>query len=258
MCTIVVLLRPGRPWPFLLAANRDEMLDRPWLPPGRHWPDRPDVIAGLDQLAHGSWLGINKHGVAAAMLNRRNSLGPAQGKRSRGELVLEALDHADAAEAALALSALDPQSYRSFNMVIADNAAAFWLRNRGGEEPRRRVERFALPPGLSMITAYDRNDLASARIRSFLPRFEAARPPDPEGSDWRDWAELLASRGAEGREGKEESAMCVATDFGFGTSSSSLMALPGRDLAELRPIWLFAAGRPGEAPYEPVDLASFN
>ena len=49
MCTVVILRRPGHPWPIVFAANRDEMLDRPWQAPGRHWPDRPEVVAGLDR-----------------------------------------------------------------------------------------------------------------------------------------------------------------------------------------------------------------
>ena len=48
MCTVVILRRPGHPWPLVFAANRDEMLDRPWRPPGRHWPERPEVVAGLE------------------------------------------------------------------------------------------------------------------------------------------------------------------------------------------------------------------
>ena len=104
MCTAVLLRRPGHAWPLVFAGNRDEMAERPWKPPGRHWPDRPEVVAGLDETAGGSWLGLNDHGVLAVVLNRTGSLGPQAGKRSRGELVLEALDHADAAEAARARS----------------------------------------------------------------------------------------------------------------------------------------------------------
>src|SRR5262245_8686154 len=134
MCSIVLLIRPGHDWPVIAAANRDEMRDRPWRPPGRHWPDRPQVVAGLDLLAGGRWLGINSDGVVAAVLNRVNALGPAPGFRSRGELVLEALDHADAAAAAVALADLAPAAYRPFNMVVFDNRDACWLRNLGPEE----------------------------------------------------------------------------------------------------------------------------
>src|SRR5215470_20330004 len=104
MCTLVILRRPDNEWPLVIGANRDEMIDRPALPPSRHWPDRPEVVAGLDRLAGGSWLGLNDWGVAAAILNRHGSLGPSPDQRSRGELVLEALDHAEATAAAEALS----------------------------------------------------------------------------------------------------------------------------------------------------------
>lgn len=131
MCTLVLSRRPGHDWPILIAANRDEMAGRPWKAPARHWPDRPEVTAGLDELAQGSWLGMNDHGVVAAILNRVGTLGPAPGKRSRGELVLDALDHADADQAAQALADLDGRAWRPFNMIVADNRDAFWAKSDG-------------------------------------------------------------------------------------------------------------------------------
>ncbi len=245
MCTIVLLRRPGHDWPLLLAANRDEMRDRPWLPPGRHWPDRPSIVAGRDETAGGTWLGLNDAGVVVTVSNRRGSLGPDASKRSRGELPLAGLAHASAAEAAQALAAVDAAAYRSFNLVIADRRAAFWLRNRGDA-----VERFAVPPGLSMVTAGDLDDPTSPRIKAYLPRFHAAPPPNPGRGDWRAWEELMADR-ERGAPDNPVSAMTVVTDAGFGTVSSSLIAL-SRD-GEAR-IWRFAAGPPGQSPYEPVAL----
>ena len=137
MCTLLILRRPDHDWPVVIGANRDEMIDRPARAPGRHWPDRPEVVAGIDLLAGGSWLGVNDWGVAAAVLNRHGSLGPEAGLRSRGELVLEALDHADAVDAAAALTDLDPASYRSFNLIVADNRDAFWLRQAVSGGSRR-------------------------------------------------------------------------------------------------------------------------
>ncbi len=243
MCTLVILRRPGNPWPLLLAANRDEMTDRPWSGPARHWPDRPEVVAGRDELAGGTWLGVNDHGVAAGILNRPDALGPDPGKRSRGELVLEALDHADADEAAAALAALEGSSYRAFNLVIADNRDAFWLKSKGdgpvGAQP--------LPKGLSMITAFDLNDAASPRIARYRPGFEAAAAPDPAAGDWRAWIELLAAREASPGVG-EEGAMRIDPATGFGTLSSSLIALPAAGEA----VYLFSATPPGEGAYEPV------
>ncbi len=249
MCSVVILRRPGHEWPVILAANRDEMNNRPWLPPGRHWPDRPHITAGLDKLAGGSWLGLNDHGLIAGIMNRMNSLGPSPGKRSRGELVLEALDHADAGEAAKALASLDPAAYRPFNLILADNRDAFWLANLGD---RLRLQ--AVPPGLSMLTAHDLNDTAnSLRIRHFLPLFRQAAIPDPGTGDWHAWESLMASRDVAGG-GTFHDAMTIAGREGFETLSSALVALPAAD-SEQHPIWRSAAGRPDLMPYETVKLS---
>jgi hypothetical protein len=228
------------------------MTSRPWRPPTRHWPDRPEVVAGIDLLAGGTWLGINDFGVVAAVMNRRGSLGPDERLRSRGELVLEALDHADASAAAAALADLDGLSYRTFNIVVADNRDAYWLRSLG-TETGGNIETFEIPVGLSMITAHDRNDPASPRIRLHLPRFERAPIPDPGAGDWSAWEALLASRdhdpAADGRE-----AMAIVTEAGFATVSSSLIALPAIGESERRPVWRFAPGLPGAAEFAPVEL----
>lgn len=258
MCTLVILRRPGHRWPLLLAANRDEMQGRPWLPPGRHWPDRDEVIAGLDLLAGGTWLGLSDDGVIAAVLNRINTLGPAPGMRSRGELPLEALDFGDARSAASTLAHLDPAAYRPFNMVVVDQTHGFWIRAvhgpRNGAGGEGRIEVAELPVGLSMLTAYDLNDTASPRMRHYLPRFAEASVPDPEAGDWAEWIDLLADVRHDPDAGPG-GAMRVITDTGFGTVSSSLLALPaeGRDA---QPIWLFAAGPPGVVPFAPVSMES--
>jgi len=261
MCTVVVLRRPGHPWPLLLAANRDEMRDRPWQPPARHWPDRPQIIAGKDDLSGGAWLGLNDAGVVAGVLNCANTLGPKAGKRSRGEIVLEALDQPTASAGATRAALLDPAAFRSFNLVVADRKDAYWLRfaGDGGSEESgpARIEIFELQPGISMITAHDRNDPASARVRANLPLFEAAEAPDPKTGTWRSWQKILSSRQYSTENGPE-SAMTVATERGFETVSSSLIGLPGLPQSlrghPASPIWLFAAGQPDTAPYKPVDL----
>jgi uncharacterized protein with NRDE domain len=252
MCTVVILRRPDHDWPLILAANRDEMADRPWRGPGRHWPDRGNVVAGIDELAGGTWLGVNDEGVAAGLLNRHESLGPDPRLRSRGELVLEALDHFDAVEAAEALGHLDGRSWRSFNMVIADNRDAYWVRSLGAAADGK-IEIHKLPEGISMITSGDLNEHAAPRIRRNLARFTAAPPPDPENGDWFAWQTLLGDRGNHAGWTPEE-AMNVVTDRGFGTLSSSLIALPSMNRENRKPVWLFTNGRPDEASWDSVTI----
>lgn len=250
MCTVALLHRPGHDWPLLFAGNRDEMQDRPWQPPARHWSDRPEVFGGLDETAGGSWLALNDHGLIACVLNRRGSLGPDRYKRSRGELVLEALDHAEASEAAHALADLNCHAYRSFNLIIADFKDAFWLRNRAEEGPGK-IEVFPIPTGFFMITAGDGND-DSPRIREHGTDL-ANHPPDVEEGDWDQWEEILARRHPD-----PHRAMAVETPEGFATTSSSLIALPSPSLEHFgtpaKPVWRFAAGAPGDTPFFDLEL----
>jgi uncharacterized protein with NRDE domain len=247
MCTFIILRRPDHDWPVVIGANRDEMINRPWLPPGRHWPDRAEIVAGLDVLAGGTWLGVNEHGVVAGILNRSHSLGPQLGRRSRGELVLEALDHADAHAAAAALRRIEPASYRPFNLVIADNRDGFWLRHADptGTMP---VAVTPLPPGLSMLTSGDIDDMESPRIRDYRERFLAAPPPDPESGDLAAWEALLGDTVGD-RDSGPSSAMNFATPSGFATLSSTLLALPAIGHSVKRPLLRFMSRRPDPAPW---------
>jgi uncharacterized protein with NRDE domain len=249
MCTLIIQRRPSHPWPLLLAGNRDEMRERPWLVPDRHWEDRPEVTAPRDLLAGGSWMGVNDHGMAVVIMNRRGSLGPQPGKRSRGELVLEALDHAEAGEAARALAQLAPAAYRPFNLIVADPVDTWWLRNNGSE-----IRVSPVTEGLHMLSAGELDDPSDPRIGAFLPRFRAAPVPRPDEADWSAWQHLLGdTRGAAGE--PATAAMSFQLENGFGTLSSSCIALPAHPGPASSPRWLFAAGAPGNAPFEAVDLA---
>ncbi len=212
MCTVILAITPA--WPLLLAANRDEMLARPWTPPASHWPDQPDVVGGLDNLAGGTWLAATRAGLVAVVLNRAGSLGPEAGKRSRGDLPLLALRHPSARAASKALEGEASGQWRSFNLIVADRHAAIFLRGTG----HGPITAHPLPPGLHMITAQDPNDLSSPRVARHLPRFQQAALPEPPG--WSDWPALLAD-GA----GPPEAALRVSTPRGFGTVTSTLLAL---------------------------------
>jgi uncharacterized protein with NRDE domain len=245
MCTVLILRRPGHAWPVLLAANRDEMVARAALPPARHWPDHPATVAGRDLLARGTWLGLNDRGVIAAVMNRMGSLGPAPDARSRGELPLIALDRPTAREAAAAVAELDGRAYRAFNLAIVDASEGFWLARRS-ESPVIDVR--PLPEGYAMLTSRELNDPDSPRIRHYLPLARAASVPEPDSSEWAGWRALMASR--DGPDGPLES-MTIAPTSGFGTVSSSLLALAA---TPARPVWLFADGPPDRTAFAALAL----
>jgi Transport and Golgi organisation 2 len=253
MCTLVILRRPEHMWPVVLGANRDEMIGRPTMPPARHWPDRPEVVAGLDLLAGGSWLGINDWGVAAAVLNRHGSLGPAPGQRSRGELVLEALDHPDAVAAADALSHLDPAAYRTFNLIVADNRDAFWLRHAAGKD----IDAWPIQDGVSLIDSGELNRPNTRRGALAIPRFRDAAPPDPDQDDWADWEALLSNNESPPGE-PPENALRFTTGHGYGTVSSALIALPQPNAGEQKPRFRYAQWQPAPLPWAEISQTALS
>jgi len=215
----------------MLGANRDEQLDRPWDAPAEWWPG---ITGGRDRTAGGTWMALNRHGVMAAILNRHGTLGPAAGKRSRGELPLLALGEATAEGAAARIAqTVDGAAYRPFNLVIADAFCAFFIR-WSGDEP---LSVTPLSKTTTMLTAGEPNDLAEPRIARHLPKFRS--------TPWESWGELLADNTP-----PAQTALNIPPLHGFGTVCSSLLALPTTS----SPTWLSAPGPPDENPFRPVSL----
>ena len=186
---------------------------------------------------------MNQAGVTCAVLNRVGTLGPAPGKRSRGELPLLAMHHASARAAAAAITALPAGDWRGFNMVLADARDALFIRGLG----HGAAEALALPAGISMVTAHDPNDLTSPRTARHLPRFQGAPPPAPDQGDWAGWEALLGD--ASEAESRADT-LCVPPVGGFATVSASLVGLA----ADGRRVWRFAAGAPSHTPFRPLPL----
>ena len=240
MCTVVVSIGRNSAWPLLLAANRDERLDRPARPPACHWPDHPDVIGGFDVLAGGTWLALNRSGVVAAVLNRLGSLGPQPGKRSRGELPLLALHHHSAAAAIAALEPLDAADWRSFNLIVADRKNTYYLRGTGHGRIYVRV----LAPGVHLVTARDPDDMSSPRVARNLPRFKAAPTPNPP--DWSTWPTLLADSTP-----PMDASINITPFSGFGTVSSALVGLGEAG----RTMFMSTDAPPHAGPFSEVGMA---
>ena len=84
MCLIAFAIDASPACPLLIAANRDEFLDRPTAPLHR-WtlPDGTSVVAGRDLRDGGTWLGVSETGRVAMLTNVR-SVQIGSGQRSRG------------------------------------------------------------------------------------------------------------------------------------------------------------------------------
>ena len=135
MCTLAIYFQVFPDYPVVIAANRDEYLARPALPPTTLL-EHPHVVGGKDLQASGTWLGINQYGLVAGLLNRRRADygDPNPALRSRGLLCLDALRHRTAAEAAAFVRGQRGADYNAFNLLVASREAG--LRRL---QPRRRT-----------------------------------------------------------------------------------------------------------------------
>ncbi len=129
MCLILVAWKLRARFPLVVAANRDEFHGRP-AARAEFWNDRPEVLAGRDLQAGGSWMGVSRGGRFAAVTNYRGATEPGAAE-SRGALVTRYLEGVGVPELAQRKS-----SYSGFNLLASDGAELWWLSNRDGG-PRR-------------------------------------------------------------------------------------------------------------------------
>lgn len=232
VCTVVVSYEPGSAWPMLVLAVRDEFLGRPWLPPGAHWPQHPDLIGGLDRQAGGTWLAVgpevrrvacvlNGVGIQAAAkdLTRRpaNTAEPsrerskaAEPKRSRGILPLLGAAGRDLPED---LTDVDP-----FHLVIADLSGAHMV-SWDGEHSRH----IAFDVG-STVVVNNGLDAEQPRAARLATQLAQSSRPDPSVS-WEPWLTIAAGMDVERTDPQALILRHVFEDRVYGSSSVSLVAL---------------------------------
>jgi uncharacterized protein with NRDE domain len=133
MCLMVFAWRSHPDYPLVLAANRDEFYLRRTRP-AAWWGNAVSVLAGHDEEAGGTWLGITRRGRFAALTNVRAPSERNPHAPSRGTLVLSALQTPESPTSWLESNAARMSAYNGFNLLLGDVAPM-----AGGEsenEPR--------------------------------------------------------------------------------------------------------------------------
>jgi hypothetical protein len=223
VCTVLVRFDPTAVWPVLLAAVRDEFVERPWDPPGPHWPQlSPTLTGGRDRTAGGTWLAVRRSPPAvAAVLNGRPLPAATRPRPSRGRLPLAALAEGTPDSDEL-------RAYDAFHLIVAaPDAVTMW--SWDGDEVRRR----SLTPGDHIAVNLGLDTVDDPLVPHFAPLL-AATPSPPLDSHvdtvtaWAGWVDLL--RG-DGLPGDDPRALLVRQEHegrSYGSTSASLVAV-GRE-----------------------------
>lgn len=163
MCIIFLANQVHPKYPLIVLANRDEFYERPTAS-AKHWDDHPQIYAGRDLVAGGTWLGVADGGRFAAVTNYREPAAP-KGELSRGDLVADFLRSDDRIEEYLARVAPKAQLYSGFNL-LAGHAGGdiYYLSNRPGDMRR-------LDPGIYGLSNHLLNT-AWPKVTNGLARFE--------------------------------------------------------------------------------------
>jgi uncharacterized protein with NRDE domain len=237
MCWIAVLLRVNAFYPLIVAANREESRTRPSQAPFP-WAGSPTVWAGRDELAGGTWLGVNATGLVAAVTNRP-ALSRDATLRSRGLLCLDTLRcNSPASARSLFVDELSCRRYNPFNLLCVNHVEG-WVGTWQGEIRD-------ITPGIHIISNYGNVDDETLPIvreaRERIALMDVASP---------DIDELFGTLGRVCALTDQPCPLChVGGDY--GTVSSSLVAVKAD--GTVAAYW-HAPGPPSEVAYSPVLLS---
>lgn len=239
MCILMVVYNRVRDYPIVLAANRDEYLDRSARGP-EVLQHHPTMWGGRDLRAGGTWLGINEYGLVVGLTNRRlpAAQSPAPTRRSRGLLCLEVLQYHTAAAAAAHLEGESDGRYNPFNLLVMDHNEALWIAYDDGARTQ------PLPSGLHILANGDINDFETVRIRRARQLLEGSASTDLAAM-----LPLLERVCRDHEEGvPDRETICMHRQHeSYGTVSSTILALSPTQRGNL---YWYAEGHPCMTPYK--------
>ena len=143
MCLIVFAWQVVPAVPLIAAANRDEFYARATAA-AAPWTDAPQIYAGRDLQAGGSWMGVSavpdgEPGASSRFAAITNIRAPSEHRDdapSRGTLVSDFL--AGSMTPAQYAEQIRPgcDAYNGFNLVFGDRDTLIWFSNRALGDPR--------------------------------------------------------------------------------------------------------------------------
>lgn len=156
MCLILVAWQSHPDYPLVIAANRDEFYARRTRP-AAWWGQAVSLLAGRDEEAGGTWLGINRRGRVAMLTNVRSPEQCNLHAPSRGLIVLAALQSAGSLQQWVDDSGRNAANYNGYNLLIGEplpvpsrgiDAQLIYTSNRTGPDADPRHATRSLAPGI--------------------------------------------------------------------------------------------------------------
>jgi len=134
MCLIAFSYKTHPKYKLILAANRDEFYERPTRV-AKFWVDenQPNILAGKDLKAKGTWMGISKTGKWGALTNYRDPSNIRESAPTRGTLVLDFLKSGQTPEAYLENLKSNSEQFNGFNILVYEGNELLHYSNESDE-----------------------------------------------------------------------------------------------------------------------------
>jgi uncharacterized protein with NRDE domain len=130
VCLILFAWQAHPRYPLIVAANREEFHQRPTTA-AAFWKETPDLLAGRDLQAGGTWLGVTRSGRFAAITNYREPLAPDNHvEMSRGHLVRDFLLGQEYPMHHASTVSERGSSYSGFNLLLGTPGELAYVSNR--------------------------------------------------------------------------------------------------------------------------------
>ena len=178
MCLLVLAWRTHPRYRLIVAANRDEYHARPTAPMAV-WKDVPDMLAGRDLSALGTWLAVDPLAPFRDHhpLSRDGTRPAPRGAQSRRPRSPSGYARGDAPETSLESGWADAQRYAGFNLLLNDADRLYYASNRAPKFSR------ALEPGvyglsnLLLDTPWPKLTRVRGEFEQWLAEQSAGAPP---------------------------------------------------------------------------------
>jgi len=206
MCLILFAYEMHPRYQLALAANRDEFYDRPTQGLA-YWDDVPQVLAGRDLKARGTWLGMTPTGRLAAITNFREPDNVKAQAPSRGQLVTDFLTGDETPEQYCGRISAIGQRYNGYNLILGDPNSLCYCSNRSTQVTKLEPGYYGLSNHL-LDTPWPKIENGKQRFQALLNHAEAVAseslftllqdrdlPPDkhlPNTGVGLEWERLLA------------------------------------------------------------------
>jgi uncharacterized protein with NRDE domain len=223
VCLIALAWRARHDIPLVVAANRDEWRERP-AKAAHWWPERPELLAGRDLQAGGTWMGVTRGGRFAAVTNFRDPSDKRSTARSRGTLVTEFLLGNESPARFLSNLSVRAPEYNGFNLIVGDGTSLFYFGSREGQ-PR------AIEPGIHAISNHVLDEPWPKVVAAQVAMDEALGERDPMGalftmlSDPGRAADEDLPKTGVGIEWERRLSAALITGADYGTRASTVVAM---------------------------------